>query len=607
MVKRLGLYSVKSALFGAALFSLNSCGPEGSPSGDELQRISAAECIRMGLTDSLSKTVPVKTAADTCAATASDEDSRTRSAIAAGNAAILYSAYAATLQNSDTQKSEALRKALDLSSKSQTELAIADSETDEARRKFSATRATALADAQLQSGMLPAGVSYCGGKTACLEKGVQGFDKLSNPDAKLTVLWALAKSELASQKGNTIGVETAIASLKQVIASGSDVGATAKAKSSILDIASQHRSAPFIAEARQIAQSYYPEKYPGLSLDYANALAAQAKGSSTDDVRKAETYCKAANAYAASVQAAGLSVSQKAKAHEERGNALYYLNGKSSGTCTLTGVGSGLQQAALTAYKESRTTSGDASGMSGLAVENFANLLRIYPDSKLTPLTIYNEANATARNPNDPRPLLEEGKELLRNANGYSTQAEAKLRSASTYAEANKYPKVAAEAYYLMAKNKMQIGGSADAINWAERAVQLDPKSEYRNQACKAHLQANNDSFAGDAYCDTLMSSADGGILKAMMLYRKAQIDHRKNNSISAFRDSEDAFVAISGGSSTFYGPKGIGYQSGDVKAFGQVIAKNCGRSSGAPVTRPSASAEKAQQLFVDFGLFSCK
>ena len=537
-----------------------------------------------------------------------------KSSIAALNAARLYTAIAddAEVSGNTSAEKTALNDVLVQIASSSTGLKDTDLKADnKIEQTFLSDRAALKANALLKAGLLKDGdgVPSCQTKDRCLEQGIAAYERVSTPGNALKITWAKAKSDLAKRRGTVAGVETAIAALKSVMASG-DVASAEAARAQILAIADTHKTAQFYAEARNVAAR--DGTYAKYSLAYAKALAGSLNTSTQTSSLNPENICGAANAYLEAVQASGLTGVPKAEAYEGRGNALVFLSTRPSTTCQPKQVTSGLQQTALNAFKAARELRNkSASGMSAITVENFATLATALGESKPSADQIYREARMTSLNPNLPHPHLESGKRYLAaSGNVYSSDAQAALEKASRLASnGNKYPKVAAEANFLMSKNLMLSAASASAVRHAESAAQMDPKPEYLNQACKSHLYVygTDKAFAGDAYCNTLTSSDEGALLKAMMLYRKAQIDHRKNNAISAFRIAEDAFAAATSGSAYFYGPKGARYQSADVKEFGKVIARNCGSRSGADVIEPSESAERAKQLFKDLGLYSCK
>ena len=424
------------------------------------------------------------------------------------------------------------------------------------------------------------------------------------------------------------------------------------ARDALAEIRREHPGVQFVSEARPFASNEAESAQS--SFDMANALVKQASQKNDSDPLKSEELCQAANAYLESVNSGTLSGMELALAYEGRGDALVFLYGKPQTACKPNGASNGLQLAALDSYIAARRARGTtALGMKPSSITNFADLLNRFDDRTLTASQVYREAasnnsrtiqnqetemiefltsaakankeerenllrQAVNRYPQFPHPHFELAKHVLSRSSGFSAEAEKLLETASRFAgDSARYVLIAAEVSYLRSLNYMRGNRIDDALEFAERAVQLNAaNSTYRNLACKAHLAARESKFTGDAYCASIELTGESAVLNAMMLYRKAQINRRNGSlAIARFRNAEVAFALIktseaSGTSrnetNVFLTPDGRSYLTQDVVELGRVISRNCGTPAGTAIEAPSASTLRARPVYETLGLADC-
>ena len=604
-----------------------------------------ADCARMSARQVPTSSVDLSALAETCKALSYSLDSRRESGIAAMNAARLFSVIATGADNISDRKN-ALNEVLQLLAASKDSL---DPRLDDrAEQQFSVDRLTLEAEALLKAGSI-GDVPYCDDAIGCLERGIEVYDRLPAPPRNLTITWALANSELAKLRGNTVGVETAIYELQR-IASGSDELAQ-DARDALAEIRREHPGVQFVSEDRPIASNEV-EIVP-LSFDRANALVRQASQKFDSDPLKSEELCQAANAYLESVNSGTLSSTELALAYEGRGDALVFLYGKPSTFCQPNDASNDLRIAALNSYEAARRVRGSALGMKPASIFYFADLLRQLGDRTLSASQIYREAaitsSGTVQNqelemiefltsaaqadsaerenllrqavnmyPQFPHPHFELAKHVLSRSSGFSAEADVLLETASRLTGDNvRYVLIAAEVSYLRSLNFMLGDRIDDALEFVERAVKLNPSnSAYRNLACKAHLAARSRVFSGVGYCASAELTGESAVLNAMMLYRKAQIVRRQGSAANApFREAEEAFAKIktsdaSGtfeiGTNIFLTPDGTAYSTQRVVELGRVISQNCATDVGSAGEAPSADALQAKRVYEMLGLADC-
>ncbi len=529
---------------------------------------------------------------------------------------------------------------------------------------------------------LDSALSLANGKEDVLQLAAQSASPALRADhSRLQILRARGEAALAGTDGYGGNVDRALSLLEGVIAR-ERIGATAQS-AALLASARSALSGIVTAEAERLLAGEPTAAAIQQAVGYLERGARQAEGGSASalQVEIGQSYahlaavrdgtneaalsagdlCKAATAFDAALKGDGtLPVADRVAALAGRGAAIAGLLESPRDACRAD-IGAMTEARALADLDAAwrlangqHVTVGQAVTYAGLLLKDEGNpgardqaravldqfqsaggepamrmnlLLARETSSEVEALGYFDRASAAY--PPSPLPELERAKYLIaRGESGRASVIEASLARAAMDAEGDpKYAAQEAEAYYY---RSLVAAPGADAVRWAERAVQGDSTQAcYEYQACRAHLMARRKAFGeGAEYCSANPATPAGAMFNGLGVMRQSQIARRKDPGfLSAFRPAEDAFRDAS---QLFAGldeaersalpecpalDARIGFPDGAastlssydrVARYGVSFARGCGTRGDEAVPELDADLVEIGSVFAGLGLTAC-